>query len=184
MKNLRPLVVTLLSLFLSSAMITNTGSAQTTGRFNIAISPSSFLKDGDTVILKVHGLKINDTLIAHQQTIFFQGSVSEPADAFIKTGGKQYYFPIVNDNIRITIENADSVSVTYETSKVNDNVASYYRMTDAYIRDFHALDRCCINKPANECQMILDFKLDSLAVAFLIKLLDEYKGKQILKVFH
>jgi thiol-disulfide isomerase/thioredoxin len=153
-------------------------SAQNPSRFNITLNPSQFLKKGDTVILKVNYLKINDTLIAHQQTILFQGSVSEPADAFIKINGQQYYFPIVNDKIQISIKKSDSITVKYGSSKVNDNISSYYRMTDEYIHDFHAVESYCYNLPPKESQMVLEFRLDSLAVSFLRKLFEEYKRKK------
>lgn len=153
-------------------------SAQNPGKFNITLNPSPYFNKGDTIILKVNYLKINDTLIAHQQTILFQGSVSEPADAFIKIKGQQYYFPIVNDKIQITLKKSDSITVKYESSKVNDNVSSYYRMTDEYIHDFHALESYCNNLPAKESQMVLEFRLDSLAVTFLLKLYEEYKRKK------
>jgi thiol-disulfide isomerase/thioredoxin len=152
-------------------------SAQNFNNYNITLNPSAYYNIGDTIILKVNYLKINDTLIARQQIILFQGSVQEPADAFLKINDKQFYFPIVNDNILITIENADSIKVTYETSRVNDNVSSYYQMADEYIRDFHSLENYCYNLPVKEPQMIFESKLDSLAVTFLLELYEEYKGK-------
>jgi thiol-disulfide isomerase/thioredoxin len=153
-------------------------SAQNPGEFNITLTSSPYYNKGDTIILIVNSLKINDTLFVHQQSISFQGSVSEPVNAFIKIKGQQFYFPIVNDKIRITLEKADSIKVTYETSKVNDNVSSYYRMTDEYIRNFHALESYCNNLPAKEYQMVLDSQLDSLALTFLLNLYEEYKRKK------
>jgi thiol-disulfide isomerase/thioredoxin len=153
-------------------------STQKAEKFNLTVNLSSFFNKGDSIILKVKYLNISNKVIANHPTVLFQGLVSEPADAFIKINSRQFYFPLVNDNIQITLVNPDSINVRYEFSKVNENVSSYYRKTDEYIYNFHALESNCDKLPVNESQMIFESKLDSLAVSFLFKLYEEYKRKK------
>ncbi len=126
----------------------------------------SGINEGTIVILLTESEEITDTAWVKDNKFHFEGKTSTEVMAGLKIAENIIKFPLDNDCLHFTINNSDSIDfqVTYENSKIRDNLNNYMNETSAnYIEEIR-------NTPLD--------KVDSVAMVFLSELEKDYASKK------
>jgi thiol-disulfide isomerase/thioredoxin len=133
----------------------------------------------EKVILLTQTNEISDSINITSNRFTFKGIISEPTNAGILINNKLIQFPLVNDEIKITIKdvNKKDFIIQYLNSKVNENIQTYFKKESAnYIEYFKGLSAKMVKSKTDEAKLLVQSQEDSLALSFLSTLIDKYKS--------
>ena len=132
----------------------------------------------DKVILVTQSGEIQDTAIISSNTFEFKGVISEPMNAAIIFNKKMIQFPLVNDEIELTIVNAENAEfeINYKDSQVNNNLQTYFtKESKNYIEKYKLFEERKVNSKDDKVKYEIMLAEDSLSSDFISYLKNKYE---------